>query len=65
MVFTCPDLNFNLVRYRELHGYQHISIQNVSSISAEWSIRESLECLQVPLKESRSLENPFFVYAKL
>jgi len=46
VVFTCPDLNFNLVRYRELHGYQHISIQNVSSISAEWSIQESPECLE-------------------
>ena len=65
MVFTCPDLNFNLVRYRELHGYQPISIQNVSSISAEWSIQESPECLEVLLKECRSLENPFFVYAKL
>ncbi|XP_078378630.1 deleted in lung and esophageal cancer protein 1-like isoform X2 [Oculina patagonica] len=46
VVFTSPDLNFNLVRYKELHGYKHITIQNISSISAEWSIQESSECLE-------------------
>ena len=51
VIFTCPDLNFNLVRFRELKGYEHITIKNISNISAEWSLRESPECVQVMTKE--------------
>lgn len=47
VIFTCPDLNFNLVRFRELNGYEHITIKNISNISAEWSLRESPECAQL------------------
>lgn len=50
-----PDLNFNLVRFQELHGYDHITIKNVSSIPAEWSLKECPECIEVQTNQKSTL----------
>ena len=51
-----PDLNFNLVRFQELHGYDHITIKNVSSIPAEWSLKECPECIEVLSKNISKID---------
>lgn len=48
VVFTRPDLNFDLVRFREEHARNHITLKNISSIPAEWSLKECVECLEQP-----------------
>ena len=48
-MFTRPDLNFDLVRFREEHARDHITLKNISSIPAEWSLKECEECLEVCL----------------
>lgn len=60
-MFTCPDLNFNLVRFRERNGYDRITIMNVSSIPAEWSIKECPECLEV-LFDEETVVTCFYVF---
>ncbi|XP_073236262.1 deleted in lung and esophageal cancer protein 1-like isoform X3 [Porites lutea] len=47
VVFTSPDLNFKLIPFREHHGYEHITIKNISEIPAKWSLRECADCLEV------------------
>ncbi|XP_074623643.1 deleted in lung and esophageal cancer protein 1-like isoform X1 [Acropora palmata] len=46
VVFTCPDLNFHLVRFREKDACDHVFLENTSSIPAEWSLKECVECFE-------------------
>ncbi|XP_015773213.1 PREDICTED: deleted in lung and esophageal cancer protein 1-like [Acropora digitifera] len=46
VVFTCPDLNFHLVRFREKDACDHVFLKNTSSIPAEWSLKECVECFE-------------------
>ena len=48
-MFTCPDLNFHLVRFREKDACDHVFLENTSSIPAEWSLKECVECFEVCL----------------